>query len=137
MEDEGNIEGMSRPIGRKAAKERLKKGKDKHIISEIAPVTLFIEEMKQDRKEKETKRAELFDQIYIQEQERIRIDQARLQVDQENHALKKEKLRLKALKNDERIMGMNTDGMPPLQAEYYNKLKMEILARQSDGGSFN
>lgn len=137
LEDECPTECSSRPIGRKAAKERLKQGKDKHMASEITPVMLFIDEMKQDRKEKETKRAELFDQIYVQEQERIKIEQAKLQVAQEAQSIKKEKIRLKAMKQDERIMAINTDGMPQLQVEYYNKLKMEIIGRQFSGGSSN
>ncbi|XP_020262990.1 glutathione S-transferase T3-like [Asparagus officinalis] len=91
-EDECPTEGSSRPIGRKAAKERLKQGKDKHVASEITPVMLFIDEMKQDRKEKEIKRAELFGQIYVQEQERIKIEQARLQVAQEAQNIKKKKM---------------------------------------------
>ncbi|XP_020266830.1 uncharacterized protein LOC109842353, partial [Asparagus officinalis] len=56
------------------------RSKDKHIASEITPVMLFIDEMRQDRKEKESKRAELFDQIYVQEQERTKIEQAKLQI---------------------------------------------------------
>ncbi|XP_020243284.1 glutathione S-transferase T3-like [Asparagus officinalis] len=136
-EEECLTEGLSRPIGRKDTKERLKQGKDKHIASEITPAMLFIDEMKQDRKEKETKRTKLFDQIYVQEQERIKIEQARLQFAQEAQNIKKEKMRLKAMKQDERITVINTDGMPPLQVEYYNKLKMEILERQFGGGGSN
>ncbi|KAK1589245.1 hypothetical protein Q3G72_031916 [Acer saccharum] len=102
-----NVEVMARPIGRKAAKERLKKDKDKQVVSNITPVTLFIEEMKEERKEKAKNRAEFYSQIYIQEQERIKIEQERLHVDQENQNLKKEKMRLKIIKNDERIMAID------------------------------
>ncbi|KAI9178553.1 hypothetical protein LWI28_027816 [Acer negundo] len=100
-----NVEVMARPIGRKAVKERLRKDKDKQAV------TLFIEELKEEWKEKAKNRAEFYSQIYIQEQER-------LHVDQENQNLKKEKMRLKIIKNDERIMAMDTSNMPSLQAEY-------------------
>ncbi|KAK4848262.1 hypothetical protein QYF36_011019 [Acer negundo] len=126
-----NVEVMARPIGRKAAKERLRKDKDKQAV------TLFIEEMKEERKDKPKNRAEFYSQIYIQEQERIKIEQERLHVDQENENLKKEKMRLKIIKNDERFMAMDTSNMPSLQAEYYRKLQMEINAIEFGGGSSN
>ncbi|KAK3204737.1 hypothetical protein Dsin_018783 [Dipteronia sinensis] len=132
-----NVEVMARPISRKAAKERLKKDKHRQVVSNITLVTLLIEEMKEEQKEKAKNRAELYSQIYIQEQERIKIEQERLRVDQENQNLKKEKICLKIIKNDERIMAMDTSNMPSMQAEYYKKLQMEIIAKEFGGGSSN
>lgn len=115
-------EGLERPIGRKATKELLRKGKGKRAFDTSMPMTLKFEEFVEKLDVNNQKRQEQLDRIYAQEQEKILI--------------KKEKLRLEQQREDERIMSIDTSNMDPMQAEYYKQLKMRIIAKGIDG-SFN
>ncbi|KAL5552298.1 hypothetical protein UlMin_002474 [Ulmus minor] len=114
-EDDVNLE---RPIGRKAAKAQQKKEKEKNSIS---PTMALFQEYREEKREMDRKKMELYEKTYDQEQERL--------------ILEKEKFRLKTQKEEERIMSIDTTNMPRLQAEYYTSLQMEIIAKRVNGSS--
>ncbi|KAK1277018.1 hypothetical protein QJS04_geneDACA014451 [Acorus gramineus] len=63
------IVGLERPLGRKAAKERLKRGKGKQIAENMdgMPITKLFEEYKEEQKMAKQERKEQFDKLYAQE----------------------------------------------------------------------
>ena len=63
------------------------------------------------------KKIEMLEKCYSQEQERLVQEQEKMQMEQ--------------LKEEERIMSMDTSGMPPLQAEYFQRRQMEILQQRN------
>ncbi|KAH0983816.1 hypothetical protein GBA52_010993 [Prunus armeniaca] len=64
----------------------------------------------------ERKKMEFQERIFIQEQEKITIEQA--------------KIRQRKEQEEERIMLQDTTGMPPMLENYYKGRQMEILAKR-------
>lgn len=60
---------------------------------------------------------EMFEKTFLQEQERLKQNA--------------EKMRMKQLKEEERIMSIDTSKMPPLQVEYIQRRQMEILGEKN------
>ena len=114
-EDDVNLD---RPIGRKAAKAQLKKGKEKNPIT---PTMLLFQEYREEKREIDRKKMDFYEKIFAQEQERFILEQ--------------EKFRLKTQKEEKRIMSIDTTNMPTLQAEYYTSLQMEIIAKRANSNS--
>ncbi|KAK1308567.1 hypothetical protein QJS10_CPA09g00596 [Acorus calamus] len=121
VEDDTSHDGceeLDRPPGRKAEKERLSKRKNKvHIESSIdSSLRTVLEEKREEKKQMNEKKLEMYQKTYMQEQEML--------------AHQEEKFRFKQIQEDERIMMIDTSGMPPMQAEYYHRRQMEILGRE-------
>ncbi|KAK7822901.1 glutathione s-transferase t3 [Quercus suber] len=96
----GDTMDFERPIGRKAEKANRKRKDDGKDVA--------AEYLK--------KKMKMLEESYAQEKERVRI--------------KAEKVRLKELKENERIMMLDTSGMNEDQRTFYDGLKKEILAKQ-------
>ena len=82
---------------------------------------MLFQEYREEKREMDRNKIELYEKTYDQEQERI--------------VLEKEKFWLKTQKEEERIMSIDTTNMPTLQAEYYTNLQMEIIAKRVNGSS--
>ncbi|CAL5393767.1 unnamed protein product [Camellia sinensis] len=118
---------LERPLGRKAEKERLNKRKSKDSAgSNYAGILNGIME---DKKKANDKKMEILEKACLQEleQERIRIMKEEIQ---ERFRIKQEKIRAEQLKEDERIIMMDTNGLTPMQQQYYLHRQMEILESQ-------
>ncbi|KAM7502123.1 hypothetical protein LguiB_001027 [Lonicera macranthoides] len=103
------LNDSDRPLGRKAEKERKKrKSKEHDNESSNAPLVSLIQEMREEKKQYNDKRIELLEKAYSLEQERIQ---------------------LKQMEEDEKIMLMDTSMMPQMLVDYYNRRQMEIIAR--------
>lgn len=105
---------LERPVGRKAQKERNRKGKD--CMQEITPAAQFIEQYRVDKKEIQRERVEQFQKALVVQQEMLE--------------LQKQKLRLKEQKEEKRIMATDTTNMDPMEAQYYELLKREIMEKK-------
>ncbi|XP_061998950.1 glutathione S-transferase T3-like [Rosa rugosa] len=127
LEDD-DVEGpepapLQRPIGRKAAKEVIKKAKSKEQVSE------------NETPSKSTSKLEEFMAKKL-ESERIRAEQFKLLLDTEQKqvALREKEIEIQLRSEDAKIMAMDTSVMPPIQAEYFIGLQKEILAKRASGG---
>ncbi|GMP48337.1 hypothetical protein CsSME_00015723 [Camellia sinensis var. sinensis] len=108
---------LERPPGRKAEKERLNKRKNKDRGNEGGShILILLEDLKEDRKKMNDKKIEMYERSYLQEQEKIDNEKKRTQTEQE--------------KEEERIMSIDTSGLPSLQAEYLHRRQMEILQKK-------
>ncbi|XP_028055521.1 uncharacterized protein LOC114259689 [Camellia sinensis] len=112
-------EYLERPLGRKAEKEWLNKRKIKDSTgSNYAGILSGIME---DKKKANDKKMEILEKACLQEQEQNRINQElkqeRIQIMkekiQEQFRIKQEKIRAEQLKEDERIIMMDTNGLSP------------------------
>ncbi|CAL5323674.1 unnamed protein product [Camellia sinensis] len=122
---------LERPPGRKAEKERLNKRKNKDRGNEGGPpILILLEDLKEDRKKMNDKKIEMYERSYLQEQEKIDNEKKRMQTEQEKVDNEKEKIRMEQLKEEERIMSIDTSGLPSLQAEYLHRRQMEILQKK-------
>ena len=108
---------MERPLGRKSEKDKLQKRKRKdrsnESLGEGSPVIALLKDFKEEKMKMNEKTIQMFVRSYCQEQVRLA---------QEN-----EKMRMEQLKEEERILIMDTSRMPQLQAEYFKCRQMEIL----------
>ncbi|KAI8007800.1 hypothetical protein LOK49_LG07G00817 [Camellia lanceoleosa] len=127
---------LERPLGRKAEKERLNKRKSKDSAgSNYAGILNGIME---DKKKANDKKIEILEKACLQEQEQNRInqelEQERIRIMkeeiQERFRIKQEKIRAEQLKEEERIIMMDTNGLSPMQQQYYLHRQMEILESQ-------
>ncbi|KAJ0086931.1 hypothetical protein Patl1_07240 [Pistacia atlantica] len=108
---------IKRPPGRKAEKDRKKrKGKDMENDSTCSYVNL-LQEMRDEKRQFNEKKLELFEKAYIQGQERLAYEQ--------------EKLLLEQMKEDERIMAIDPAGMPQMLANFYIQRQKEINEKRS------
>ncbi|XP_028073585.1 glutathione S-transferase T3-like [Camellia sinensis] len=122
---------LERPPGRKAEKERLNKRKNKDRGNEGgSPILILLEDLKEDRKKMNDKKIEMYERSYLQEQEKIDNEKKRTQTEQEKVDNEKEKIRMEQLKEEERIMSIDTSGLPSLQAECLHRRQMEILQKK-------
>ncbi|KAI8011813.1 Transcription factor RF2b [Camellia lanceoleosa] len=122
---------LERPPGRKAEKERLNKRKNKDRGNEGgSPILILLEDLKEDRKKMNDKKIEMYERSYLQEQEKIDNEKKMTQMEQEKVDNEKERIRMEQLKEEERIMSIDTSGLPSLQAEYLHRRQTEILQKK-------
>ncbi|KAE9455582.1 hypothetical protein C3L33_12513, partial [Rhododendron williamsianum] len=91
-------------IGNKIAKEQRKKNKINDHAS--APIVQVLNELKEEKKAANEKKHQM------------------LQI---SYGLQAEKLKMEQLKEEARIMMLDTCGMPPMQQEYIHQRQMEIV----------
>ena len=117
-DDDGPYGSLDRPLGRKAEKARLRKSKSKEAGGDAKNVGLInlLAIMQEEKKVANEKKFEMMEKCYLQEQQRL------LQ--------EKEKMKMEQMKEEDRIMSMDTSCMPQLQAEYYQRRQMEILGKK-------
>ncbi|XP_031259110.1 glutathione S-transferase T2-like [Pistacia vera] len=77
----------------------------------------LLQEMRDEKRQFNEKKLELFEKAYIQGQERLAYEQ--------------EKLQLEQMKEDERIMAIDPAGMPQMLANFYIQRQKEISERRS------
>ena len=111
-----NLVDLERPPGRKAEKDK-KKRKGKDMESDSSSYVNLLQEMREEKKQFNEKKLELFEKAYAQGQERLAYEQKKLQLEQ--------------MKEDERIMAIDTTGMPQMLADFYIMNQKEILERRS------
>ncbi|CAL5419367.1 unnamed protein product [Camellia sinensis] len=108
LENNDNYDVVERPIGRKAAKKN--KAKDLgNNVTEL-PFVKLLEEIKVKNDITNEKKIKIFEKSYLQEERRI-----------ENEEMREE----------ERIISMDTSIMPPLQAQYIRQRQMQILEKRN------
>ena len=117
-DDDGPYGSLDRPPGRKAEKARLRKSKSKEAGGDAKNVELInlLTIMQEEKKVANEKKFDMMEKCYLQEQQRL------LQ--------EKEKMKMEQMKEEDRIMSMDTSCMPQLQAEYYQRRQMEILGKK-------
>ncbi|CAL5391006.1 unnamed protein product [Camellia sinensis] len=113
-----NYGELERSPGMKAEKDGLNKRKTEDCGNEGTGSALvrLLEDILKERKKMNEKKIEMFERSYLLEEEKL--------------GYKKEKLQMKKRKMEERIVFMDTSGMLPLQAEYFQRRQMEILGKK-------
>ncbi|KAH7863131.1 hypothetical protein Vadar_013723 [Vaccinium darrowii] len=91
------------------------KSQDRENGYTSSPLAMLLHNLKEDEQKTNEKKMEIYEKTYLQEQERLALEQQRLTLNQ--------------LKEEERIMLMDLSGMPPHQAEYYRHRQMKILGK--------
>src|SRR6266498_1121275 len=113
---------LKRPIGKKAAKQLLRQGKDSSTSSAGSSVICVLNELWSTKREndaiKESKKEERYARALALEEERVRVE--------------KQKLALQQGDSDERIMSMNLSGMDASLQQYYMGLKNDIISRRAN-----
>lgn len=140
-EDEVSYEAfvnLERPLDRKVEKERLRKRKSEDNTSSNRTLNEIKEEKKINDEEIEILEKACFQEHekeqeqdrrkQEQEQKRIRIKKEQEQEqEQERLRIMQEKLRMEQLKEEERIIMMDTSSLSQMQQEYYHQRQIEIL----------
>ncbi|XP_038684894.1 glutathione S-transferase T3-like isoform X2 [Tripterygium wilfordii] len=128
--------GLERPPGRKAEKERIRKGKARDRDNGDSPLASVTMLLKFD--EESTKRETRFERAYTQQQELIDIEKMKytqqrdlIDIEKQKYMQKQEMIDIEKNKEEERIMTTNTTDMPPSLAKYYESRKAEILAKRA------
>jgi len=91
------------------------KSQDRENGYTSSPLAMLLHNLKEDEQKTNEKKMEIYEKTYLQEQERLALEQQRLTLNQ--------------LKEEERIMLMDLRGMPSHQAEYYRRRQMKILGK--------
>ena len=124
-DDDGPYGSLDRPPGRKAKKAQLRKSKSKEAGGDAKNVELInlLAIMQEEKKVANEKKFEIMEKCYLQEQQRL--------LHEEQHLLQdKEKMKIEQMKEEDRIMSMDTSYMLQLQVEYYQRRQMEILEKK-------
>ena len=123
-DDDGPYGSLDRPPGRKAEKARLRKSKIKEAGGDAKNVELInlLAIMQEEKKVANKKKFEIMEKCYLQEQQCLLHEEQRL-------LQEKEKMKIEQMKEEDRIMSMDTSCMPQLQVEYYQRREMEILGK--------
>ncbi|KAI8008490.1 hypothetical protein LOK49_LG07G01780 [Camellia lanceoleosa] len=96
----------------------------------------ILTKIKEDHKKNSEKKIKILEKAYVQEEQRLRHEEQRLfQKEQrlfhekERLAMKNEIFRAEQLKEEKRIMLMNSSGLSPMQQQYYDCRRLEILEK--------
>ena len=130
-----------RPIGKKKAKEGLRRGGADACVEALDH--LWAKNRESDA-EKEHKKDERYNLSYALEKERVELEKRRAEAEEaraanearsldiKEHELeyKENELQLKRMLDEERIMTMDTSSMPTQLQEYYKTIQDEIIARR-------
>ncbi|KAF8400428.1 hypothetical protein HHK36_013726 [Tetracentron sinense] len=118
----GTFIELERPLRRKAKKEVLNKRKGKSHKDDYlnSPLAGLLREIKEDKRKLQAERMQMYERMhartYLQDQEKFETEQ--------------ERVRIKIIKEEKSIMMIDTNVMPPMQAEYIRGLQMEIIEKR-------
>ena len=76
------------------------------------------------------KKLQYIQESHEQDKEALHIKADRVRVDAQRTDIEKERLRLETIREEERIMTMDTSGINEKERLYFENLKDQILARQ-------
>ncbi|KAK3147246.1 hypothetical protein QOZ80_3BG0279980 [Eleusine coracana subsp. coracana] len=128
------MDGPKRPVGKKKAKDSLRRGGSEVYIEALD--VLWAKKKEADL-EKEIKKEERYAKTFALDQERLELDKKRLANeekklanDQQKLANEANNLQIQKMAKEERIMSMGTSLMNDLQREYYISLQAEVMSRR-------
>ena len=106
-DDDWPYGSLDRPSGRKAEKARLRKSKSKEAGGDAKNVELInlLAIMQEEKKVANEKKFEMMEKCYLQEQQHLLHEEQRL-------LQEKEKMKMEQMKEEDRIMSMDTSCMP-------------------------
>ncbi|KAL4598249.1 hypothetical protein ACB092_11G047700, partial [Castanea dentata] len=133
---------LERPIGRKAEKAKRKRTDgDTAFEDYLAKKLQYIQDaqeqekealrIKADRVRVEAERVDIEKESHEKDKEALRIKADRVRVDAQRADIEKERLRLDTIREEGRVMTMETSGMNEKEKLYFENLKDEILARHN------
>ena len=146
VDDTTNFE---RPIGRKAEKanqkkkaNRKKKASRKDVGEYLAKKMKVIEDLQKQEKEslrikvekvrlEELRDKEIIRLEELRDRDRVRFEEKIIQMEEERFRIEREKLHIKSMIEDEKIMTLDTSGMSGPLKLFYEQLQEGILARQA------
>ena len=109
---------LDRPLRRKASKKQLKNKEKKTVVERSLDHHHWNE-----RIEVERQKVERQDKIYVQQE--IALEQHRKQLEIEERHMQEIQMQ-----NEMKIMEIDTTGMDPLFATYWNNLKIEVMKKR-------
>jgi len=113
-----------RPIGKKRAKEALRRGgKD----AGVEALELLWAKKKEADAEKELKQEERYAKTYALDKERLAMEE---KIEQKRLEHECNSLHIKRMAEEERIINMDLNCLNELQKQYYTSLQVEIMARR-------
>ncbi|KAF7145479.1 hypothetical protein RHSIM_Rhsim04G0125600 [Rhododendron simsii] len=127
-EGDATFVDLERPPGNKGEKERLKKRKKAEIST--SPLAGILTVIKEEQKKASDKKLDIIQQLHVQEQERHQLEKEKLRQGEEKISIKKKMLRVEEMKEEERIMLVDTSALPHVQQEYYQSRQREILQQR-------
>ncbi|KAL4610320.1 hypothetical protein ACB092_08G042400 [Castanea dentata] len=133
---------LESPIGRKAEKAKRKRADgDTGFEDYLAKKLQYIQDaqeqekealrIKADRVRVEAERVDIEKESHEKDKEALRIKADRVRVDAQRADIEKEMLRLDTIREEGRVMIMETSGMNEKEKLYFENLKDEILARHN------
>ncbi len=122
-------DAAQRPIGKKKAKEALRRG-GSDACTEALDI-LWVKKREADA-EKELKREERYAKSYALDKERLELDKERIALEKERLANEGNNIYLKRIAEEQKIMNLDLSSMNDLQKEYYMSLHAEIVARRKN-----
>ncbi|KAL4606002.1 hypothetical protein ACB092_09G070600 [Castanea dentata] len=133
---------LERPIGRKAEKAKRKRADgDMGFEDYLAKKLQYIQDaqeqekealrIKADRVRVEVERVDIEKESHEKDKEALRIKANRVRVDAQRADIEKERLCLDTIREEGRVMIMETSGMNEKEKLYFENLKDEILARHN------
>ncbi|KAF7143236.1 hypothetical protein RHSIM_Rhsim05G0092900 [Rhododendron simsii] len=124
-EGDATFVDLERPPGNKGEKERLKKRKKAEIST--SPLAGILTDIKEEQKKASDKKMDIIQQLKVQEQERLQLEKEKLRQGEEKISIKQKMLHVEEMKEEERIMLVDTSVLPHVQQEYYQSRQREIL----------
>ncbi|KAG5540990.1 hypothetical protein RHGRI_021023 [Rhododendron griersonianum] len=114
-ESDATFVDLERPPGNKGEKERLKKRKKAEIST--SPLAGILTDIKEEQKKASDKKMDIIQQLNVQEQERLQLEKERLRQGEEKISIKQKMLRVEEMKEEERIMLVDTSALPHVQQD--------------------